>query len=212
MIYVEDEISFTFNTDSCECEHSPFIDYHHKEIIITGDLRIAGNSRLWTLFAKCPTYREPRSTNFNEAFAEITTCLDNCSENLANKTQYNVNNFDQWKKIILEKVNLKKEKLKTKIKPSFTKPTLFDTDVLAYLAILYRKYIIVLIDKASSNFKFISKKFCISKILSQVGECNNILYNSTYSKVSFSEDDIIKNNENYCQNFDLNLTMIVLYL
>ena len=205
LIYCEDEISFTFNTDSYECEHSPFIDRRHKEII-TGYLRIAGNSRLRTLFTKCPTYREPRSTNFIEAFVEITTGLDNCIENLVNKTQYNVNNFDQRKKIISEKINLEKEKFKRRIKPSFTKPTLFDTAVLAYLEILYWKYVIVLIDKASNNFKFISKKFCISKILSGVGEYNNILYNSSYSKSNFSEDDIINNNENYCQNVDPNLT------
>ena len=136
MIYFEDEISFTFNTDSYECEHSPFIDRRHKEII-TGYLIIAGNSRLRTLFTKCPTYREPRSTNFTEAFVEITTGLDNCIENLVNKTQYNVNNFDQRKKIISEKINLEKEKFKRRIKPSFTKPTLFDTAVLAYLEILY---------------------------------------------------------------------------
>ena len=29
-IYVEDEISFTLNTDLCKCEHSPFIDPHNK--------------------------------------------------------------------------------------------------------------------------------------------------------------------------------------
>ena len=44
-IYVENEILFALNTDSCECEHSPFIDPHHKHIT-TGDLRIAGNSKL----------------------------------------------------------------------------------------------------------------------------------------------------------------------
>ena len=30
-------ISFNLNTDPCECEHSPFIDPHHKQII-AGDL------------------------------------------------------------------------------------------------------------------------------------------------------------------------------
>ena len=44
----------------------------------------------------------------------MTTGLDNRIENLASKTKFNVNNFDQWKKIILEKIHLKIEKLKTK--------------------------------------------------------------------------------------------------
>ena len=37
-------------------------------------------------------------------------------------------------------------------------------------------------------------------------EYNKILSNSTYSKANFSEDDVIKSNENYCRNFDLKLT------
>ena len=118
-----------------------------------------------------------RSTNFNTAFAEIATGSDNCIENLASKTKYNVNNFDQWKKMILEKINLKIEKLKTKIKPSFTKPILSDPDVLTYSATLHRKYFFVPIGKASNNF--ICKNFYISKILSEVGEYNNIKNNPT---------------------------------
>ena len=57
--------------------------------------------------------------------------------------------------MILEKINLKIEKSKTKIKPSFTQPTCSDLDVLIYLATLHRKHVIVLIDKASNNFVFI---------------------------------------------------------
>ena len=75
-IYVEDEILFTLNTDLCECEHSPFIDSHHKHIII-GHLRVVGNSKLRKLLTKGPNCRESRSTDFNKAFAKITTGLDN---------------------------------------------------------------------------------------------------------------------------------------
>ena len=70
--------------------------------------------------------------------------------------------------MILEKINLKKDKLKTKIKPSFKKPLLPDPDVLAYLATLHGKYVIFPIDKASNNFAFVPKKFYISKILSEM--------------------------------------------
>ena len=111
--------------------------------------------------------------------------------------------FTSGKKMILEKINLKIEKLKTKIRQSFTKPILFDPDVLAYLGTLHRKYVIVLIDKVSNNFAFICKKFYISKILPEVGEY--IQSNSVYSKANFSKDDIVENNENYCQKFDLGL-------
>ena len=155
-----------------------------------------------SLFPWEPRYREPKSTNFNKDFAEITTALDNCTE----KAKYNVNSIDQWKKMILEKINLKIEKLKAKIKPSFTKPVLSDPDVLAYLATLHWNYVIVLIDKASNNFVFICKKFYISKILSEVGEYNNIQTSTTYSKTNCSKDDTIENNENYYQKSHLRLT------
>ena len=84
MIYFEDEIPFTLNTDPCKCEHSPFNETHNKHII-TSDLRIVGDSKFWKLLAKDPNNREPRSTYFNKPFAEITTGLDNCIENLASK-------------------------------------------------------------------------------------------------------------------------------
>ena len=38
------------------------------------------------------------------------------------------------------------------------------------------------------------------------GGYSNIQYNSTYSKTSFPKDDIINNNESYCQKLDLKLT------
>ena len=96
LIYVENEISFSFNTDPCECEHSSFHDTHHKHII-TGNLTIAGNSKFRKLLTKGRDYGERRSTNFNKTFAELTTDFDNCNENLASKTIYNVNNFGKWK-------------------------------------------------------------------------------------------------------------------
>ena len=96
--------------------------------------------------------------------------------------------------------------MKTKIKASFTKPALFDPDVLAYLETRHQNYVIVPIDKARDGFAFICKKFYISKNFSEAGDYNNIQSNFTNSKANFSRDDIIKDNENYCQKFDLKLT------
>ena len=62
------------------------IDPHHKHII-AGDLRTAGNSKLWKLLTKGTNYREHESTNFNKAFAKITTVLDKCIENLVCKAK-----------------------------------------------------------------------------------------------------------------------------
>ena len=58
--------------------------------------------------------------------------------------------------------------------------------------------------KGSNNFAFICKRFYIFIIFSEVGEYNNIQSNFTYSKKNFFKDDIYRNNEIYCQKFDLN--------
>ena len=67
-------------------------------------LRIVEKSKLGKSLAKVPNYRKAGATNFNKAFAEITAGLDNCTENLVTKTKHNADNFDQRKKIILEKL------------------------------------------------------------------------------------------------------------
>ena len=139
LVNVEEDISFNLNTDSYACEHSPFIDSHHKHNI-TGDLRFVRNSK-------------PRSANLNEAFAEITTGFNNCTEKLTSKSKHDVNNFDRWKKAKKRK-NVKIEILKTKIKPSFKMSLLPDPDVLAYLERLHRKYVIIPINKASKVLYF----------------------------------------------------------
>ena len=54
--------------------------------------------------------------------------------------------------MILEKINLKIEKLKTEVTPSFTKHLPSDPNVLAYSGTLHRKYVIVPIDKGSNDF------------------------------------------------------------
>ena len=54
--------------------------------------------------------------------------------------------------MILEKLYLKIERLRTEIKSFYTKPVLFDLDVL-YLATLHRKYVVSPIDKATTIHK-----------------------------------------------------------
>ena len=90
-----------------------FTDPHHKHNI-TGNLRIVRNPNLWKLLTKSPNYREPMSTDFNKAFAEVTTGSENCIENLASKMKYSVNNFDQCEKIIFGRNSSRNRKIKRK--------------------------------------------------------------------------------------------------
>ena len=90
-----------------------FTDPHHKHNI-TGNLRIVRNPNLWKLLTKSPNYREPMSTDFNKAFAEVTTGSENCIENLASKMKYRVNNFDHCEKIIFGRNSSRNRKIKRK--------------------------------------------------------------------------------------------------
>ena len=69
MIYIEDEISFTLNTNPFEFKHSSFTDSHHNHII-AADLRIVGASKRRKFLTKGANYREPKSTNFHKAFTQ----------------------------------------------------------------------------------------------------------------------------------------------
>lgn len=80
----------------------------------------------------------------------------------------------------------------SKIKISFRKPIFSGPDVLPYLAMLHRQRVIDPMDKAGNDFTFVSKEFYLPKTIAQFGEYNNMQSSFTYSKTSFSKDDIIK--------------------
>ena len=198
-ITVDEEVSFTLNSEPCDCENSSFCDPDHKHII-TGDLRIVENSKLRKLLSRGPNYREPKSLNFSKALSEIKTALDTCTENLAEKTQQDISTFDTWKAHVISMVEAKIESLKKTLKPHFTKPVLKDTEVLSYLESLQRKFVIVTIDKASNNFAFICKKFYVSKLLSEV---NN---SATYKETNESIDSLVDQNIKFCEKFGLSVS------
>ena len=50
-----------------------------------------------------------------------------------------------------------------------TSPVLQDEEVRQYLKYIQTKFYIVPIDKASNNFSFVCKKFCVFKLLDETG-------------------------------------------
>lgn len=53
VIYADEEVSFSSNTDLCDCEKSVFFDPYHDHII-TGGLGIIENSKLQKLLIVGP--------------------------------------------------------------------------------------------------------------------------------------------------------------
>ena len=52
------------------CTTSPFTDANHGHIV-SGDIRIVQNNKLWKLLCKGPKNREPASINFSKCKTEI---------------------------------------------------------------------------------------------------------------------------------------------
>ena len=199
-IYVDEDVSFTLNSESCNCSESSFCDPHHNHVI-TGDLRIIENQKLRKLLAKGPNYREPRTLNFNKVKNEIKDAINTCIDTIVSKTKHKHSEFENWKRAIITKTEDKIKLLKTKLTPKSTKPTLKDPDVISYLENLQRKFVIVTIDKASNNFAFICKKFYVSKLLSEVS--NNL---PTYEPCSLSKESLIDKNKSICKKFGLEIS------
>ena len=65
-MYVDEEVSFSLNTDLFDYEKK-ICDSHHKHVI-TRDLRIIENKTFRKPLTKGPNYREPRSINFGKAY------------------------------------------------------------------------------------------------------------------------------------------------
>ena len=198
-IFIDDEVSFSLDSDPCDCSSSQFSDAFHKHVV-TGDLRIVENQKLRKLLAKGANYREPRNINFRKARSEILTGIEGCISSIEDKSGIKTRSLDAWKKAVMSKVDATIEKMKKKTKVRVTKSVLKDPDVQAYLESFHRKFVIVPIDKASKNFSFVCKKFYISKLISEISG------NDTYLHSEKDLETIVKENEEMCKKFGLALT------
>ena len=113
--------------EPCDCHNSEYIDKDHKHVL-TGDLRIVGNSKLRKLLSKGPNFREPRSINYKKCLETIKTSLDTCIDSLSTKTNLPTNSFDDWKLNIISHVEIKISKLKTKNHLINTKKSILEED------------------------------------------------------------------------------------
>ena len=201
-IEVDEEVSFVENLPSCDCSNSEFCDPHHKHIV-SGDLRIISNPKLRKLFSKGPNYREPKMLNYRKCKKSIESSIESSVNHLATKYGLAVESFAAWKSKILELVDSRIKILNSRKVPSVTKPVLEDEDVIASLAEIHSKYVVVPIDKASNNVALICKRFYISKLLDEVGVPGNA--SPTYKLSDEDPDNIIHNNILLCEKFGISL-------
>lgn len=100
---MNENVAFSLNIEAYKCEHSQFCDPHHKQIIC-GDLRIIDNSKLRMLMTKCPIYNEPRTLNFNKAFDNINSTINNYIQDSSKILNFQWNHFQNGKKRLSKKL------------------------------------------------------------------------------------------------------------
>ena len=203
----DDDVRFTTNSESnstfpCSCSESSFCDPHHGHIV-TGDLRIIENAKLRKLLTKGPNYRENKTINYSKCIREIDNSLNTCAANLANKYNLDISSFDNWISVVKHKITDKVRHLKSTITPQQTKPVLQDDNVIRYLADFHKKFVIVPIDKAANNIAIICKRFYVIRLLKEVGALGNP--DPTYQISNENPIDIINNNMELCERYDLTL-------
>ena len=202
-IFIDEEVSFSTNCSTCDCQNSPFCDPDHQHII-TGDLRIVSNQKLCKLLSKGPNYREKRTLNFSKCVKNISQALEDCINNLSHKYKLNKENFANWKRQIIDQILAKVRTLKANVVPHKTKSMLDDVTVKTYLCDLHEKFVIVPIDKAANNYAFICKKYYIAKLMKEVGMPDNS--SETYKVSDLNKEVIIQNNVEFCAKYNFKVS------
>ena len=111
--------------------------------------------------------------NYRKCKQSIESSISSSITHLASKYSLDVEAFSAWKGKILDLVESRIRILNQRKVPSVTKPVLKDEEVIASLAELHRKFVVVPIDKASNNVALICKRFYIQKLLNEVGVPGN---------------------------------------
>ena len=188
-----------FAPSECNCKDSTFNDPHHQHIV-TGDLRIIDNLKLRKLISKGPNYRENHTINYSKCIQAIEHSLDESCLKYASKYNLPANDFDSWKRKVLDKVKKKVKHLR-KQPNQIVKPVLEDPEIKEYLEKLHKDFVIVPIDKASNNVAIICKPFYIKVLVEEVGIPDGA--SSTYTMSSLEKNHIIDNNILVCDRYKL---------
>ena len=196
-IDTNDQATFGTNIASCSCSSSPFVDQNHGHIL-TGDLRIIKNEPLRKLIQKGPNFREPHSINWKRCRKKIEEGLDICTSKYVSLCSNLTNDsFVPWKNEVLRKVDSKIRLLRQKIKFQKSNPVLKRPDVVNYLRELHENFVLVPIDKASSNIAIICKRFYVELILREIGHIGD--GNNTYVNVQKPKEEIVNENAMYSE-------------
>ena len=189
----------------CRCTDSPFIDHHHGHII-SGDLRIIKNNQLRKLFAKGPKYRERKLVNWRLTEEKLIASVKDYAQSWCDKHKLSIEVLKPWICVVSDKIKTKIAALKEKMPFDTDKQVLKSTECLRALEHLHEQFVVVPIDKASSNIALVCKRFYAQVFISELG-LDNANICSTYEQVNSSANELI---EKDCQRLknSFNLSVV----
>ena len=159
--------------------------------MISGDLRIIENNKLRKLLSKGPKYREPEPVCWDKAKESVIVGLEDSITKLSDKFGITKAVFQEWKTSIIENINSRISKCKTKFQNKTIKPFLKDPLVKTALANVHDNFVVAPIHKAANNGSFICKRFYAETLLKEFGVLGN--NSKTYEKVINNKTSIINN-------------------
>ena len=186
----------------CSCSNSPFVDKHHGHIV-SGDLRLIENNRLRKLFAKGPKYRERKLVNWRLTEEKLTNAVKEYAQSWCDKHKVSIQVLTPWICVVSEKIRSRISAMKEKKPYDSDKQVLKSTDCMRALEDIHNRFVVVPIDKASSNIALVCKRFYAQVLVSELG-LDNAKICSTYAKINCSAQEIIdKDCETLNKTFNL---------
>ena len=162
----------------CECDNSEFKDEFHNHIV-TGNLNVMGDNELVNIFNFGSKFRLIPRLNIQDIITNINNSVNVYIHRLSFRFNINIGYFNEWKTKFLEII-----RNKIAITPNTFPPTVNPHNFRNKIKEVQNKFIIMPVDKASSNFGFICKKYYAQILVNEISSsdtfevtninCNNI--------------------------------------
>ena len=178
----------------CNCKDSVFTDQHHGHIV-SGDLRLIQNNQLRKLFAKGPKYREKKFVNWDLTEEKMIIAVKEYAQAWCDKHKFHNGVLSSWISVVSDKIKEKilylKEHRKEKKNLKSDKQVLKNAVCQKALEDLHSQFVVVPIDKASSNIAFVCKRFYVQVLVSELGLEDSTTC-STYEKINEDVNKLIE--------------------
>lgn len=152
----------------CHCKDTSFSDSHHGHII-SGDLRLIDNNKLRKLFTKGFKFRETKFVTWAVVESSMLQSVKECAVTWCAKWKMSILTLKPWISTVSEKIKNKILSLKGSSAYKEVNEVLKSPECTKALEDLHNQFVIVPIDKASSNIALVCKRFYAEVLMKELG-------------------------------------------